>query len=90
MGEDAGRPVLSREEIVRAFQSLRKRERKACAYCGREMEGLRRRQYCSDTCRSAAWQKAHRERVNASRRRRKQRAGVSTTTNPSTNPRTDA
>lgn len=68
---DQHTPPLSRADIVRAFQALRKREQKACAHCGRLMEGLRRRRYCSDTCRSAAWQKTHRDRVNASRRARR-------------------
>ncbi len=78
MNQDTSPRPLSRAEIVRAFQSLRKRERKACAYCGREMEGLRRRRFCSATCRSAAWQKTHRERVNESRRRRRQRQATNT------------
>jgi ubiquitin len=84
MNEEVRALPFSRAEIVRAFQSLRKRERKACAYCGREMEGLRRRRYCSDTCRSAAWQKTHRDRVNASRRRRqaRQRPHAGTPTEP--------
>ena len=81
----ADRPMIPADDeaailaaAARIAARRRRTEARSCAYCGRPLVGTTRRRYCSDTCRSAAWQKTHRERVNASRRRRCQRQHAGT------------
>lgn len=60
-------------ELGRALGSLQRRERKVCAQCGKEFEGLKRAKYCSHVCVVAAYWARNREKLNAARRERYRR-----------------
>lgn len=57
-------------DAARLLAALRQRVTRTCLRCGRPIEGVRTKRFCSPTCTSAYWQKTHRERVNAYRRRK--------------------
>lgn len=59
-------------EAARALASLRKKELKVCASCGRPFEGFRHVKYCGQVCKLAAYRERHRDELNARRRRRYQ------------------
>lgn len=60
-------------EVARELAALQRRERKACAHCGREFEGVLRARYCSRACATDAYWDAHREELNRKRREKYRR-----------------
>ncbi len=57
-------------KLGRGLNALRRRERKVCARCGREFEGIKQAKYCSPACGTDAYWDAHREELNRKRRER--------------------
>jgi hypothetical protein len=80
--ETENQPTVTPRDAARMLAGMRRRVQKVCLRCGRPIEGVRQRKFCSPTCASAYWQKTHRDRVNASRRRRRQRPPADTPTKP--------
>ncbi len=49
----------ARSEAARALSAARKRSERQCAVCGKTIEGVATRRYCSNACRLKAYWRRH-------------------------------
>ena len=61
---------LSSSDLARALSARRPKIKGTCVRCGKSFEGLRTRQYCSNTCAAAAYRERHKEELAERRRKR--------------------
>ena len=64
---------LTPSEVARWMASLRRREWKACAVCGKTFETARGARYCSGACRSRAYYLRRRGEILARAREKRAR-----------------